>query len=96
VNLVRLAGLLEELADLLTRFEEGATARGLRRLAIEATSASSDVDQRAVVLRVVALYSGMGSMQDLVLQNSIGVRPEQVELDALRSELFDEARRRLR
>ncbi|MFK5634232.1 DUF6966 domain-containing protein [Ornithinimicrobium sp. LYQ103] len=96
MTLDRVAELVQQLADLLGRVGEGAAARGMQALATEARSATSEADRRTVVRKTLALYRGMGSLQDLVLQNSVGVRPEQAELDALRSALFDEARRQIR
>jgi hypothetical protein len=90
------AELLQQLTDFLERVGEGAVARGMHDLATEARSAASETDRRKVVQKVLALYRGMGSLQDLVLQDSVGVRPEQAELDALRSALFDEARQQIR
>ena len=36
-------------------------------------------------------YGGMGSFNDVVLQNSSGVLPEQRQLDQLRLELYQQA-----
>jgi hypothetical protein len=38
---------------------------------------------------ILALFGGMGSFQDLVLQDATGVLPEQTELASLRHHLFE-------
>ena len=42
--------------------------------------------------RLLSMYGGMGSFNDLVLQTRAGVRPEQSELDRLRSLLYHQTR----
>ncbi|PZG51345.1 hypothetical protein C1I98_08960 [Spongiactinospora gelatinilytica] len=42
--------------------------------------------------KILRMYGGMGSLQDIVLQNAAGVLPENAEFDRLRRALFALAR----
>ena len=57
----------------LDRLDEGGTA----------------LDRQSVIRQMLRLYGGMGSFNDLVLQDSHGVLPENNELDRLRHELHE-------
>lgn len=90
------SGLLIAIADLLTQAGEARVAQVFGNLAEDVQAARDTESSREVLRRALALYSGgMGSFQDLVLQNASGVLPEQAELDTLRRALFEEARRDL-
>jgi hypothetical protein len=46
-------------------------------------------EERSMVGRkLLSLYGGMGSFNDVVLQNRLGVSPDNDELDSLRSTLY--------
>src|SRR5512133_2364412 len=87
-----LSALLVRLARLLDRAQEQRWAQSMWQLADAAAAASGTQERQEVVRRVLALYGGMGSFNDVVLQDERGVMPEQVELDELRSRLFETAR----
>ena len=93
----RLLALLLRLAELLDHAGEARTSAVLRHLAdgLEGQSPGTE-GRRAVVRQILRLYGGMGSFQDLVLQDAGGVRPEQRDLQSLRHQLFEEARTELR
>lgn len=63
--------------------------------AVEASS-GDDVGRQGLVREILGLFGGMGSFQDMVLQDASGVLPQQDEFDRLRTELFQQARRELR
>lgn len=91
-----LVDLLRAAAKLLAEAGEARPAQHLYELAARASGASDDEARQEVVRDVLALYGGMGSFQDLVLQDERGVRPEQPALDRLRAQLFEVARDELR
>jgi hypothetical protein len=87
---------LVETADLLTDGEELRWATRLSALANDLESAGSGPARQDVIRAVMALYGGMGSFSDLVLQDMSGALPEQQRFDRRRSELFELARDELR
>jgi hypothetical protein len=87
---------LNELADLLESVGEAHIAESPRRLATQIGSAIGDEAYQKTVRKVMRLFGGMGSFQDLVLQTSEGVRREHAELERLRDRLFEEVKRELR
>jgi len=87
-----LALVLQAIADLLLDSGEARIALRLRMLATQSLDARDIDEQREVARRVLALYGGMGSFQDLVLQDDDGVRAEQAVFDRLRKRLFETAR----
>lgn len=89
-----LVGLLSRISEILESVGEPQWARQLRGLAA-AAGAEDPSAQRALAADVLALFKGMGSFNDIVLQNKRGVLPEQGEFDRLRSELFEAARGQL-
>lgn len=88
-----LASVLRETAELLLDAGEKDASLGLEKLAALASGASDMRESQDVARRVLSLYTGMGSFQDLVLQDESGVRPEQNRLDRLRRRLFEVARK---
>ena len=92
----RLESLLLAVAELLERVEETRPASTFRRLSAQLKEATDSEGRRDVARSIVAMYGGMGSFQDLVLQNAHGVLPEQADFDSLRRAIFVEARRELR
>jgi hypothetical protein len=80
--------LLQQLADLLEQHGEEPWATGLRRLLSE-----YNVDPNVAKADIRRLYGGMGSFNDVILQDSNGpLRSENDELDRLRSELYSACR----
>lgn len=78
MTLTRMAELLR-LGDLID------WATGLEKLGYEMENAPD-----ATIGRILALYGGMGSLNDLILYKSgAPLAKENDELDALRSRLFD-------
>lgn len=92
----RLVDLLQAAASLLAEAGEVGPARRLREFAICAAQAVDNEERQDVVHGVLSLYGGIGSFQDLVLQDERGVRPEQQSLDRLRGLIFQAARDELR
>lgn len=88
----RMREVLSDLIALLSAANEGVYARRISsaRDVLEESLGDRDREQ-ATVRSILSLYGAMGSFQDLVLQDSNGVRPEQNGFDRLRSQLFDEA-----
>ena len=93
-------GLLEVLNDLvvlLSGANQRTYSRGISSIHDALRDSQGDrAREQAVIREILALYGGMGSFQDLVLQDSDGMRPEQDEFDRLRHRLFEEARAALR
>ncbi len=87
---------LIELATLLESVDEARIAETPRRLASEISQAHGEDAYRAAVRKVVRLFGGMGSFQDVVLQTREGVRPEQAEFERLRDRLFQETKQEVR
>lgn len=86
----RLLSTLERLHVLLAEHEPR-WAESMARLNERAEEATSTHEAREVVSDVLSLYAGMGSFNDLVLQDRTGVLPEQRELSRLRALLYEEA-----
>jgi hypothetical protein len=88
-------GLLAVLSDLgvvLSDANQGRYSSGLSSIHDALRDAQGDrAREQAVIRQILSLYGGMGSFQDLVLQDSNGVRPEQDEFDRLRHRVFQEA-----
>ena len=88
-------GLLEVLSDLVVVLSDANQSRYSRAISsIHDALGDAQGDrprEQAVIRQILSLYGGMGSFQDLVLQDSNGVRPEQDEFDRLRHRLFEEA-----
>jgi hypothetical protein len=88
-------GLLEVLSDLvvlLSDAHQSRYSRGISSIHDALRDAQGDhAREQTVIRQILSLYGGMGSFQDLVLQDSNGVRPEQDEFDRLRHRLFEEA-----
>ena len=80
-----LVRLLVTISELLETADEARWGRRLRQLAATAGQEGSP-SRRSFVSEVLALFGGMGSFNDLVLQNRHGVLPQQRELDRLRFE----------
>jgi alkylation response protein AidB-like acyl-CoA dehydrogenase len=93
-------GLLEVLSDLavlLSAANQSGYSRGISSIHDALRDAHGDrAREQAIVRRILSLNGGMGSFQDLVLQDPDGVRPEQDEFDRLRHRLFEGARAALR
>jgi hypothetical protein len=84
--------LLADLADLLTRCGEGAWATRLVALATDVESAGSAAAGADVARSILALYGGMGSFSDVVLQDQDGALSQQQQFERMRSQLYDLAR----
>lgn len=76
--------VLKRMAELLREGELHDWANALERFRGEIRSSPS-----AIAARILAIYGGMGSFNDLILySNGRLLVAENVELDALRSELY--------
>lgn len=87
---------LVEIADLLTDGEEPRWSALISSLAHELEAAGSGPARQDVIRSILALYGGMGSFSDVVLQDMSGALPEQQRFHQRRSELFELARAELR
>jgi hypothetical protein len=83
---------LVEIADLLTDGEEPTWSARISGLADELRSAGPGSGRQEVIRSILALYGGMGSFSDVVLQDMSGALPEQQRFHQRRSELFELAR----
>jgi hypothetical protein len=83
---------IAQLLELLVSVGEAPWAALMERLLSAVREANGAEERRAIAGRVLQLYGGMGSFNDLVLQDAHGVRPEQDEFGRLRSLLFEAAR----
>ena len=83
-----MTSVLDALSNLLARSGQPRWSSLMAVLAQEARDASTAHERRAVVQQVMRLFAGMGSLNDLVLQDARGVRPEQHLLDELREDLY--------
>jgi len=92
----RLSELLAALTDVLDEAGQSSWASTTRQLGVALSRASSPGSRQEAVRRVLALFQGgMGSFNDVVLQNAQGVLPAQATLDVVRRQVFEEARREL-
>jgi len=92
-----LLAVLVDLVALLSSASQGRYSKGISSIYDALWDAQGDrAREQAVIREILSLYGGMGSFQDLVLQDAHGVRPEQDEFDRLRHRLFEEARAALR
>ncbi len=80
--------LLREIQELVAACGQERWASMFAHLAEDAAEATAGTGQREVLQRIGELYGGMGSFNDLVLQDRQGVRPEQRRLDTLRTDLY--------
>jgi hypothetical protein len=87
---------LLQLATLLESVGELRRAETPRSLASEISEAGADDEYQAAVRKVVRLFGGMGSFQDVILQTRQGVRPEQAEFERLLDRLFQETKQEVR
>jgi hypothetical protein len=91
-----LAATLTAVIRLLDQGGEPDWARRLQGILNRLLADESAASEQAAIREILALYQqGMGGFQDVVLQNSSGVLPEQRDLDALRHRLFEDAREQL-
>lgn len=91
VGSVRVRRILREMSALAAATpSEGSVSEHLADLALRLEQ--TDGASRVAVLRdILALYrGGMGSFQDLILQDRNGVLPEHVPFDQLRRQLYEE------
>jgi hypothetical protein len=81
--------LLDSIVTLLTAVGESRWAGVIdqRRSSLRAAEPGTH-EYQAAVRSGLRLFGGMGSFQDLVLQDRSGVLPEQPELGRLKQELF--------
>lgn len=63
-------------------------AKTLAALAAGMTDARNEVELQRALRHLLSIYGGMGSFNDLVLQSSAGVSPDNEALDELRSTLY--------
>lgn len=92
-----LLGLLRSIVAILTRANETRWIPVIEKRITAFNGVHSDTTKyQEAVRETLRLYSGMGSFQDLVLQNEKGVLPEQGDLAKLRHDLFMVLRAELR
>ncbi|MFI0423880.1 DUF6966 domain-containing protein [Spongiactinospora sp. 9N601] len=88
-----IADALDRMSALLKGTSEPGLARELTGLAAAVRVFRADSDERqALIRKILRMYGGMGSLQDVVLQNTAGVLPQNMEFDRLRRALFALAR----
>lgn len=85
----RVVPLLLEIRELVEACGQARWAGLFAHLAEDAAAAGTESEGREVLQRIGQLFGGMGSFNDLVLQDRQGVRPEQQRLDALRTALYE-------
>ena len=78
--------MLERIASLLSAYNESSWSR-----ACLSHASLFKTDPELAKSEIRSMYGGMGAFNDLVLQTSDGVMPraDNVELDALRTKLYD-------
>jgi hypothetical protein len=92
-----LLGLLRSILAILTRANEVRWIPAIeQRIAVLTSIGPATAEYQDAVRNTLQLYGGMGSFQDLVLQNEKGVIPEQSELFRLRNDLFTALQAELR
>jgi hypothetical protein len=84
--------LITKIAVLLEGVDQANWTQGLRNFALRLENPEPPTDRQQVVRDILSTYGGMGSFQDIVLQNSTGVRLEHKEFSRLRHLLFEQAR----
>jgi site-specific recombinase len=90
-----LAATLTATIQLLTQGGETAWASRLQGI-LDHLLDDDAATSRLALREILVLYQqGFGGFQDVVLQNSSGVLPEQHDLDVLRRRLFEAAREQL-
>lgn len=83
-NLLEIKTTLSRMAELLQTGGHGDWGLALRNLV-----AQVDNDPAGACAKIVAMFGGMGSLNDLVLyQAGVPLRQENQELDDLRSKLY--------
>jgi hypothetical protein len=90
-----LAATLTAIIQLLTQGGETAWASRLQGILDQLLDDAATSQQLALREILVLYQQGFGGFQDVVLQDSSGVLPEQHDLDVLRHRLFEAARRQL-
>lgn len=80
---------LHDAAALLGRVDEPRWSAGLAALATRLEDSDEPQDRREALADLLGLYAGVGSLNDLVLQDAAGVRQEQAELERLKSRIFE-------
>lgn len=95
-QLLRLLATVLRLVFLLHQEGEILWSESLLRIAIRIADSGSDEQMQSVARELLSVFGGMGSFNDLVLQNERGVSPENQELDLLRAEMFKVATEILR
>lgn len=90
-------GLLRSILALLTMANETRWMPAIeQRIAAFSAIHPESTEYQDALRDALKLFGGMGSFQDLVLQNEKGVTPDQPELSKLRHELFVALRAELR
>ncbi len=81
--------ILRELEELLSGVGLTRWERLVGALADDAEAAADGPGEREVLRRIGRLFSGMSSLNDLVIQDRRGALPEQERLDILRDRLYE-------
>jgi hypothetical protein len=85
--------VLSDLAVLLSDADQPGSSSRISSILDALTAAQGNRDrEQSVIRQLLSLYRGMGSFQDLILQDVNGVRPDQDRFDRLRHRVFEEAR----
>jgi hypothetical protein len=88
--------LLISITAVLNDTNQHCWANVTRELASSLTCAHGEIERRQVVRRITTLFNGgMGSFNDLILQDAHGVLPSQSIFSNLRNQLFQEVRNEL-
>lgn len=81
--------LLQSVLSVLESTNEGQWSKAFQRQILRLSAATAGTSEyRQAIRDCLRLYGGMGSFQDLVLQDINGVLPQQQDLDRYRRELF--------
>lgn len=75
-------------AVLLERNDEERWAATLSRFGANMRAASDQQERAELASSLLASFRGMGSLNDVVLQSTLGVRSDNAEFDRLRSRLY--------
>lgn len=84
-----LRSTVRQLEDLLQAEGEQFWSRKLRRARIELETGPRPEVIRGIALRLLGMFGGMGSFNDLVLYDESGIRPSQDQFDDLRHRLYE-------
>ncbi len=86
-ELTDLFGALLRVVAILLR-HNSSWANSITTVAAGLAEAENEPDRQIALRKLLSMYGGMGSFNDLVIQSSSGVSPDNNELDELRSRVY--------